>query len=203
MAAITYLETRQLGRTTANEFVEGGCRDTIFLFARGSGERGNIGGIVGPATANALRDELGAESVAIQGIDYDTIIGANALPGGTSRTSMALLRNMINDAASHCPNSFIVTGGYSQGAAVNHRATENRETSVQDRIAGVVLFGDTQNQQDGGPIPNFPAEKVTIFCNRGDLVCQGQLVVVGAHLAFQGDTGPAGTFLADQVRAAQ
>lgn len=84
MSAITYLEARQFGRTTANELVEGGCRDTIFLFARGSGERGNMSGTVGPATADALRDELGAGNVAVQGIDYDASIGTNALPGGTS-----------------------------------------------------------------------------------------------------------------------
>lgn len=177
--------------------------DTVFLFARGSGELGNMGGTVGPATASALREEFGAEDVAVQGIDYDASIGTNALPGGTSRASAALLRDMINDVASQCPDSFIVTGGYSQGAAVNHRAIENLDASFQDRIAGVVLFGDTQNQQDGGQIPNFPREKVTIFCNTGDLVCRGQLVVVGAHLRYQGDTGPAAEFLADQVRAAQ
>lgn len=40
--AIAELETRQLGGTTANNFVDGGCRDVIFMFARGSTEPGNM-----------------------------------------------------------------------------------------------------------------------------------------------------------------
>jgi cutinase len=201
--SLSELDARQLGSSTENEFVNGGCRDVIFIFARGSGERGNMGGTVGPATARALRSELGASTVAVQGVDYDARVGTNALPGGTSRASATLMRDLLTDAASQCPDSIIVTGGYSQGAAVNHRAIENLPADVQDKIAGVVLFGDTQNRQDNGQIPNFPREKVTIFCNRGDLVCSGQLVVTAAHLAYQGDTRPAAQFLAQQVRAAQ
>lgn len=33
---------RQSAGTTANEFLEGGCRDVIFIFARGSTQDGNI-----------------------------------------------------------------------------------------------------------------------------------------------------------------
>lgn len=35
------LETRQTS-DTANEFIEGGCRANIFIFARGSAETGNM-----------------------------------------------------------------------------------------------------------------------------------------------------------------
>jgi cutinase len=197
------LDTRQLGSSTANEFVNGGCRDTIFVCARGSGERGNMGGTVCPATARNLQSALGAGNIAIQGVDYDAAIGTNALPGGTSRASAAIMRDLLTDINSQCPDSIIVTGGYSQGAAVNHRAIEDLPAAVQDQIAGVVLFGDTQNLQDRGQIPNFPADKVTIFCNRGDLVCSGQLIVTAAHLAYIGDTGPAADFLVEQINAAR
>lgn len=37
------VEVRQT-RTTSSEFTNGGCRDTIFLFARGSTEVGNMVG---------------------------------------------------------------------------------------------------------------------------------------------------------------
>jgi cutinase len=201
--SLSSLSPRQIGSSTANDFVNGGCRPTIFICARGSGERGNMGGTVCPATARRLQSELGAANVAVQGVDYDARVATNALPGGTSRESAGIMRDLLTDVAAQCPDSVIVTGGYSQGAAVNHRAIENLPAEIQDQIAGVVLFGDTQNQQDNGQIPNFPREKVTIFCNRGDLVCSGQLVVTAAHLAYQGDTGPAAEFLAAQVRAAQ
>jgi len=55
--------------------------------------------------------------------------------------------DMINAMAQKCPDSVIVTGGYSQGAAVNHRAIESLAPAVQDQIAGVILYGDTQKQQ--------------------------------------------------------
>jgi cutinase len=58
-----------------------------------------------------------------------------------------MMQDVLNDMASECPDSVIVTGGYSQGAAVNHRAIEELSQSVKDQIAGVVTYGDTQNEQ--------------------------------------------------------
>ena len=55
--------------------------------------------------------------------------------------------DMLNAMAQKCPDSVIVAGGYSQGAAVNHRAIESLAPAVQDQIAGVILYGDTQKQQ--------------------------------------------------------
>jgi cutinase len=55
--------------------------------------------------------------------------------------------DILNAMAQKCPDSVIVTGGYSQGAAVNHRAIESLTAAVQDQIAGVILYGDTQKQQ--------------------------------------------------------
>ncbi|KAJ2895622.1 hypothetical protein MKZ38_006297 [Zalerion maritima] len=39
----------------------------------------------------------------------------------------------------------IVVGGYSQGAALTHRAVEGRSSSVKNKVVGAVTFGDTQN----------------------------------------------------------
>lgn len=36
------IQGRQSAGTTENEFLEGGCRDVIFIFARGSTQDGNI-----------------------------------------------------------------------------------------------------------------------------------------------------------------
>jgi cutinase len=36
------LESRQTVGTTSNEFVQSGCRNVIFFFARGSTEAGNM-----------------------------------------------------------------------------------------------------------------------------------------------------------------
>jgi len=66
--------------------------------------------------------------------------------------------------AQKCPDFIIVSSGFSQGAAVNHRAIEELPDAIQDRIAGVVLYSDTQHQQDHGQINNFPVEKIKIIC---------------------------------------
>jgi cutinase len=85
--------------------------------------------------------------VATEGIDYAAALATNVLPGGTDRASKLLMQQTLNAMAAQCPNSVIVTGGYSQGAAVNHRAIEDLSAAVKEKIAGVVLYGDTQKQQ--------------------------------------------------------
>ena len=89
----------------------------------------------------------------------------------------------------------------SQGAALCHRAIENLSSTIKDRIDGVVTFGDTQNQQDGGRIPNFPPEKLKIFCAPGDLVCDGTLVITAAHLSYGANAPAAAAFLEARINA--
>jgi cutinase len=105
--------------------------------------------------------------------------------------------------ATKCPDSIIVAGGYSQGAAVNHRAIEDLPAAVQDRIAGVVLYGDTQKQQDKEQIPNFPKDKVEIICQLGDAVCNGVLTVLPAHLTYGVRADEGVKFLETQIKGAQ
>lgn len=50
------------------------CADVTLIFARGSTEIGNMGESVGPALAKELIKTLGADKVAIQGVDYTASI---------------------------------------------------------------------------------------------------------------------------------
>lgn len=113
------------------------------------------------------------------------------------------MQDTLTAMASQCPDSVIVAGGYSQGAAVNHRAIEELPANVKDRVAGVVLYGDTQKQQDNDQIPNFPADKVKIICQVGDAVCLGQLVVLPAHLTYGVRADEGVEFLTTQIKGAQ
>jgi cutinase len=110
------------------------------------------GAVVGPDTGRILKSLLGSSNVAVQGIDYPALLSTNFLPGGADLGGIATMRNLLTRAASECPNSKLLAGGYSQGAALTHRAIENLPQSVKDRIVGVVTFGDTQNLQDRGQI---------------------------------------------------
>ncbi|KAK5955893.1 hypothetical protein OHC33_003535 [Knufia fluminis] len=205
LAAAGPIDTRQLldrVGTTENEFSLRGCRDIIFFFARGSSEVGNMGSLVGPPTGQGLKDAFGASRVAVEGVDYAALLSTNALPGGADPAGIREMEGLLDDAARRCPDSIIVAGGYSQGAALTHRAVEDRSAAVKDQIAGVITYGDTQNLQDRGQIPNFPKEKVLIICNPGDLVCSGTLTVLAPHLAYGSRVGEAVRFLTERIRGA-
>lgn len=162
LAVAAPVEQRATG-TTSKEFSLGGCRDILFAWARGSTEIGNMvslirfphtsitdhtqGTVVGPPTSDGLKRVFGETAVATEGIDYAANVLPNTLPGGTDAASRALMQRTLNDMHTRCPDSVIVTGGYSQGAAVNHRAIESLSQDVKDQIAGVILYGDTQRLQ--------------------------------------------------------
>ncbi|KAF2745931.1 carbohydrate esterase family 5 protein [Sporormia fimetaria CBS 119925] len=203
LAAAGPIETRQTG-TSSSEFSRSlVCRDILFAWARGSTEIGNMGTVIGPPLSDGLKNIFGRTNVATEGIDYAALVSTNVLPGGTDLISELRMRNTLEDMARRCPNSVIVTGGYSQGAAVNHRAIEDLSQSVKDQIAGTVLYGDTQRQQDNGQIPNFPRDKVLIICNTGDAVCNGLLTVLPPHLTYGSRAAEGYNFLANKIRGAQ
>jgi len=83
-----------------------------------------------------------------------------------------------------------------------HRVVEDLDASVQDQIAGVVTFGDTQNQQDNGQINNFPQDKTLVICNRGDAVCRGTLTILPAHLDYTRRADEAVDFLVQKANQA-
>ena len=91
---------------------------------------------------------------------------------------------------------------FSQGAALVHRAVEDRSSSVKARIAGAVTYGDTRNQQDGGRIPNFDTAKTKVICNSGDAVCSGTLTILPAHLDYVRRVPEAVSFLVARINAA-
>jgi cutinase len=83
-----------------------------------------------------------------------------------------------------------------------HSAIPNLSAAVVSQIAGVVLFGDTRRTQTGGRISGLPASKLKIFCNTGDLVCDGTLVITEAHLKYASSVPAAMTFLTNGISAA-
>lgn len=59
------------------------------------------------------------------------------------------------------------------------------------------------SQQNNGRIPNYPADRTLVFCNVGDLVCEGLLIVAGPHLTYGSDArGPAPEFLVEKINGA-
>lgn len=200
------IEARQFGSTTRNDLSNGAasaCPPVIFIYARGSTEAGNLG-TLGPRVASVLEDYYDSDGVWIQGVGgaYRATLGDNALPRGTSAAAIREMIGLFNLANTKCPSAKIVAGGYSQGAALAAASIEDLTSAVRNKVVGTVLFGYTKNLQNNGRIPNYPAERTKVFCNVGDLVCTGSLIVAAPHLAYQSDaSGPAPQFLIQRVAA--
>jgi len=127
------------------------CPDVELVFARGTGEPAGIGR-VGQALADTLAPQLGGRSLATYGVNYPAGINFLATAGGA------------NDAAAHlsaiagaCPNTRLVLGGFSQGAA------------VVSMLAGVPPVGDRIGSL--GSAPPLPPGTASHLCSGGDPIC--------------------------------
>ena len=181
------LEARQ--STVSNQLEtgnSGACPRVIFIFARASGEAGNMGGSAGPSVAEKLQEHYGRNNVWVQGVGgpYTAGLVENALPAGTTRGAIDEAKRLFNLAASKCPSTPIVSGGYSQGTAVMSNSISELSAAVKDKIKGVVLFGYTKNLQNLGRIPDFPSAKTEVYCRITDYVCFGTLFVAPGHFLY-------------------
>ncbi len=125
------------------------CPSSQVVFARGTGEPPGVGPI-GDAFVNKLRSRVRGNSVGVYAVNYPA---TDDWPTGVDG---------IRDAGAHvvsmaaqCPNTKIVLGGYSQGAAVMGFVTSPAvpdgvdpatvpkplQPGVADHVAAVVLFG--------------------------------------------------------------
>ncbi len=108
----------------------------------------------------------------------------NLEPGGTSQAAIGEGVRLFNEANTKCPNSIVVAGGYSQGAALMAGAISRLSATVRNQVKGTVLFGYTQDKQNNGGVPNYPGSELKVICAPGDLVCDGTLVITPAHLVY-------------------
>lgn len=81
-----------------------------------------------------------------------------------------------------------------------HGAIPGLDDAIKNKIKGVVLFGDTRNQQDNGRIPDFPKDKTKIYCATGDMVCHGMLIVAAPHFSYMTDVGDATDYLVSKLQ---
>jgi hypothetical protein len=129
------------------------CPDTQVVFARGTGEDPGVGP-TGQAFVDALRPRLGNKSMDVYPVNYPA-----SDQWSTGLDGIRDAGNHVISMAASCPNTKMVLGGYSQGAAVMgfvtspavpdsipddvDRATLPKplDPNVASHVAAVVLFG--------------------------------------------------------------
>jgi cutinase len=149
------------------------CPDVQVVFARGRLESPGTG-ILGNALVNALRSRVGGKNIGVYAVNYpaDTQVdqGANDMSQH--------IQSMVNN----CPNTRLVLGGYSLGAAVTDVVLavpisalgfdSPLPAGTDQHIAAVALFGN--GSQWVGPITNFNAlysDRTIELCHGADPVC--------------------------------
>ena len=122
---------------TANDVTNGICAPLTVIFARGTGESGNIGTVIGPPLFKALSSDLD-KNVALQGVNYAADIAGDADLGAEGGPAMAKL---AQQAVQQCPTTKLALAGYSQGGLVIHYALNNAGLSSSS-VSAITYFGD-------------------------------------------------------------
>ena len=189
-AAVT--ATGALILTPASPAQAEGCPDIEVVFARGTNEDPGLGRI-GNAFVNSLRSKVGGRSVGSYAVNYPASFDFLAAAGANDAS--AHIQNMVNT----CPNTRLVLGGYSQGAAVidviaavpvpGIGFNAPLPPNTPEHVAALAVFGNPSTKV-GLPLTASPVwgGRSIDLCNFGDPIC-GPGEDVGAHRAYDG--GPA------------
>ena len=169
-----------------------GCNDIAVVFARGTGEPPGLGR-VGQAFVDSLRGRVGNRSVGTYGVNYPATYDFLAAADGANDAS-AYIQNVVNN----CPDTKLVLGGYSQGAAIIDVITSvpfpavgftnPLPANVPDHIAALAVFGNP-TAKVGLPLTSSPlyGARAIDLCNTGDPVCSD-----GDSVPAHRDYGPSG-----------
>lgn len=200
----------------------GWCPDVEVIFARGTFEPEGVGA-TGQAFVDALRTRLGGTSLEVYPVNYPASLDFPRAADGVADT-----RNKVMALVSDCPQTRIVLGGYSQGAAVAAYTTTDTvpagftlpdgisgpmPASVADHVAAVALFGKPSGgflnmiNRDAPPITigGLYTAKTVDLCVPEDPVCSpggNDQSAHGAHISH-GMTDQAANFAAPAITAHQ
>jgi cutinase len=196
------------------------CPDVELVFARGTFEPPGVGG-TGEAFVDSLREKLGSKSLDVYPVAYPASLDFQTAADGVIDAS-----NKVQAVAAECPDTKIVLGGFSQGAAVAGYLTADSvpagfampagltgpmPAAVADRVAAVALFGKPSSgflQMVANTAPpitvgHLYAAKTTDLCIPEDPICSPGGGDSNAHNLYPADglTDQAADFVAQKVSA--
>ena len=192
------------------------CPDVEVVFARSSTEAPGVGP-TGQAFVDSLRPQVGAKSIGECPVDCPASIEFPTAVDGVHNAS-----DHVRSMAANCPDTKLVLGGYSQGAAVMGFVTANvipdgapegvpnpMPPDVASRVAAVALFGKPNTRFmrainepliEVGPLY---ADKTIDLCVPDDPICSSGRDL-SAHTPLQyveaGMVDQAATFAASRLR---
>jgi len=183
-----------------------GCPDIEVVFARGTTEPVGIGR-VGTAFVNDLRDRVGGRTVGTYAVNYPATFDFRAAADGANDAS-AHIQQMMAD----CPNTRLVLGGFSQGAAVIDVISElpvpgagftvPLPADAPDHVAAIALFSNP-SAKAGLPLTMSPTwgNRSIDLCLPDDAICDTLGTNVAVHSTYpeSGQTTMAADFVAARV----
>jgi cutinase len=196
------------------------CPNVEVVFARGTFEAPGVGA-TGQAFVDALNARLPGKTVDVYAVNYPA-----SLDFGQAADGIVDASNKIETIAASCPNTKIVLGGYSQGAAVAGYATTDTAPAgfalpagitgpmppaIAPHVAAVVLFGTPDTwflnlvDHNAPPITigQLYTAKTLQLCATGDPVCFPGGLDRAAHSSYKdnGMADQAADFVAHQLIA--
>ena len=153
------------------------CSDVEVVFARGTDEPAGIGS-VGKSLVDTLKPMLKGSTISTYAVKYPASYDFLEVAAGATDMS-----KHVQATVASCPDTKIVLGGYSQGAAVvdvvatspiaGFGYTAPLPRAVVPHVAAVVVFGNPSARL-GQPLtkmsPDF-GPKTADLCNKADPIC--------------------------------
>jgi cutinase len=191
------------------------CPDVEVVFARGTTEDPGVGP-TGQAFVDSLRSRIGTRSMGVYPVDYPATTDFPTAISGVRDASAH-----VEATARNCPNTNMVLGGFSQGAAVMGFVTANvipdgapegvpnpMPPDIADHVAAVALFGTPNDrfmhaigQPDVTVGPTY-AGKTIDLCVPNDFVCsQGRDFNAHTQYVDSGMVDQAAAYTATQIAA--
>ncbi|HYR16004.1 MAG TPA: cutinase family protein, partial [Mycobacterium sp.] len=163
---------------------------------------------VGEAFVDALRPLVGGRSVAVYAVNYPASRDFLRAADGANDASL-----FVQNTAATCPDTKIVLGGYSQGAAIVDIITvadqptlgfaQPMPANVADHVAAVAVFGNPSIRLLGGPLTALSplyGYKAIDLCNGADPVCSdGNDAAAHSLYVESGFATQAAHFVADRL----
>lgn len=194
------------------------CPNIDVVFARGTLEPPGVGA-TGQAFVDALNAHLAGRNIGVDPVDYPASLNFQTAADGVADAA-----NKVTSIAANCPNTRIVLGGYSQGAAVAAYTTTDSipdgyplpdgvtgplPPAITAHVAAVALFGKPSSgfldlvDRAAPPIvigQNY-AGKTIELCAPGDPVCDPGGRDRAAHSSYKtnGMADQAAVFVVNEV----